>query len=76
MLEKLILRHVGRKEVMTDDLPQDGSVLLATKGGEFLSLTTNGKSKVTVTSSVTEAKVTEADQLASNGIVHVVDTVL
>jgi uncharacterized surface protein with fasciclin (FAS1) repeats len=75
-LLSLLNRHISTKEAFTDDLPQTASVLFPTFGGEYVTVTTNGRSKVSVTSSVAEAKVTESDISAANGVIHIIDTVL
>ena len=60
--------------VFLEDL-SEGSTLFPTLGGEFVTLTKEG-SNVTVASSLGEAKVVQADIVALNGVLHLLDSVL
>ena len=54
----------------------DGKAVLATMGGGTLTATKEGDKIVLTDSAGTKATVTQADQQASNGVVHRVDAVL
>ena len=71
-LTEILLRHVVPKALKSGDIPKGGT-FLDTAGGEPIIVTSeNG---VTITSTKGNATVIKADILASNGIIHIVDTV-
>ena len=85
----LLHRHIGTKELFAEDLlPEEGagsshSQLVPTLGGEYVTVTgsraSSGKGsedRVTVMSSVTAAEVKEEEVVASNGVIHIISTVL
>ena len=82
----LLQRHIGTKEVFAKDiLPKEGessrSILVPTLGGEYVSVSGSRNAegsgeRVRVMSSVTAAEVKEKEIVASNGVIHIVGTVL
>lgn len=72
-LKKTFLRHFLPTSIMSDDLPE-GSTTVDTVGGETITVT-NSDGVVSIESSAGTATVIEADVLASNGVIHIVDTV-
>ena len=71
-LKEVLLRHVLPKELKSEDIPK-GKTILVTAGGE--PITVINKDGITVKSSAGAATVIKADVFASNGVVHIVDTV-
>merc|ERR1712045_755970 len=72
-LRAVLLRHVVPSAIKAKDVPM-GSTTLATAGGEEI-VVTNGAGGVSIESSAGSANVIIFDVLASNGVVHAVDTV-
>jgi len=72
-LKAVLLRHVLPTVIKASDIPA-GSTVVKTVGGEEITVT-NADGTVTIESSAGKATVIATDVLASNGIVHVVDTV-
>ena len=71
-LKKLVLRHVVPKELKSGEI-QKGNTTLDTVSGEKIIITNiNG---ITIESTEGTATVIKADLLASNGVIHIVDTV-
>merc|ERR1711936_522819 len=68
------LRHVLPVPVKAGEIPA-GSTVLKTVGGEDITVT-NADGAVTIESSAGKATVIATDVLASNGVVHLIDTVL
>merc|ERR1719458_1307898 len=73
-LTAVLLRHVLPVSVKAGDIPA-GSTVLKTVGGEEITVT-NADGAVTIESNGVIATVIATDVLASNGVVHVIDTVL
>merc|ERR1712110_401198 len=73
-LTAVLLRHVLPVPVKAGEIPA-GSTVLKTVGGEDITVT-NADGAVTIASSAGTATVIATDVLASNGVVHLVDTVL
>merc|ERR1711997_819534 len=72
-LTAVLLRHVVPGAIKAKDAPL-GSTTLGTAGGEEI-VVTNAPSGVAIKSSAGSANVIIFDVLASNGVVHAVDTV-
>ena len=72
-LKKILLRHVLGTVIKAKDIPR-GSTELDTLSGEKITVT-NSNGIVTIKSSQGQANVIATDVLASNGVVHLVDTV-
>lgn len=80
-LTRVLTYHILPGTVLAEDIGRaiensDGKAVLATMGGETLTASRDGDRIVLTDSSGAEASITEADQRRSNGVVHVVDTVL
>ena len=71
-LKSLLLRHVVPNAIKAESIPP-GSTELNTAGGEVITITNSGG--VSIESSTGKAGVIATDILASNGVVHLVDTV-
>ena len=71
-LKKILLRHVIPATYKSADIPK-GDTVLETSGGESIKVT--NADKVKIKSDVNEATVIKTDLMASNGVIHVVDTV-
>jgi len=71
-LKGILLRHVLPTSTLSEDLPE-GSTTVDTAGGETITVTNSDG--VSIESSSGTATVIEADVLASNGVIHIVDTV-
>ena len=71
-LKKILLRHVLPTSIMAGDLPE-GSTTVDTIGGETITVTNSDK--VTIESTEGTATVIETDIAASNGVIHIVDTI-
>ena len=72
-LTAILLRHVLGSKIKADQIPE-GTTNLQTVGGEEISVI-NNRNGVSIKSSAGMAKVIDTDILASNGVVHLVDTV-
>merc|ERR1712083_826650 len=72
-LTAVLLRHVVPGAIKAKDVPL-GSTTLGTAGGEEI-VVTNAPSGVSIKSSAGSANVIIFDVLASNGVVHAVDSV-
>ena len=70
ILVKLLTYHVVPSAVLAKDI-KDGSVLVKTVDGGFVKVTKTSKNVV-----IDNSKVVAADVKASNGVIHVIDTVL
>jgi uncharacterized surface protein with fasciclin (FAS1) repeats len=76
LLTNVLLNHVVGKAIFAKSLPKDGylSTLSPVEGGSFLSLYVNvAEDMVTLNG---KTKVTTADIKASNGVIHLVDSVI
>ena len=71
-LKEILLRHVLPTSTVADDLAE-GSTTVDTAGGETITITNSDG--VSIESSAGTATVIETDVLASNGVIHIVDTV-
>ena len=71
-LKATLLRHVVPGTYKAIDIP-NGDTPLTTAGGESIKVT--NEDKVTIKSDVGEATVIKTDIMASNGVIHVVNTV-
>ena len=69
----ILLRHVLGNKIKADQIPE-GTTNLQTVGGEEISVI-NNRDGVSIKSSAGMANVIDTDILASNGVVHLVDTV-
>ena len=74
LLSNVLLRHVLPTRIMADDIPQ-GITKLKTVGGEDIEIAKQN-SKITIKSSEGTATVIVTDIMASNGVVHLVDSVI
>ena len=72
-LTAILLRHVLPYKIMAGDIPR-GTTKVKTLGGEEIEIINNGRG-VSIKSSAGSAKVTHSDVMASNGIIHLVNTV-
>jgi len=70
-LTAILLRHVVPETILASEFPEEITEV-NTVGGETITLDPN---QATVESSAGKAKVIKTDILASNGVVHIVDTV-
>jgi len=73
-LTKILLRHVLPVQIKASEIPQ-GTTKVKTVGGEEIEITNTGRG-VSIRTSDGIANVIAADVLASNGVVHVLDTVI
>merc|ERR1711997_986407 len=73
-LTKILLRHVLPVQIKASEIPQ-GTTKVKTVGGEEIEITNTGRG-VSIRTSDGSANVIAADVLASNGVVHVLDTVI
>merc|ERR1719483_1152606 len=73
-LENVLLRHVVEDKIKEEDIPY-GRTDLEAASGDILTVDKSRKA-ITVGSSSATAKVGTFDILASNGIIHVIDTVI
>lgn len=69
-LQTVLLYHVASGDYMSSDVAAEAAVM--TMEGSELAVGTNAEGGVTFN----EASVTQPDMLASNGTIHVIDTVL
>merc|ERR1712241_1290631 len=72
-LQKILKRHVLGSVIKAKNIPR-GSTVVPTLSGEKITVT-NSNGRVTIKSSAGQANVIATDVLASNGVVHLVDTV-
>merc|ERR1712140_97906 len=72
-LKSILLRHVLPVKIKAGQIPR-GKTSVKTVGGEEIEITKTGR-KVSIKSSAGTANVIATDVLASNGVVHVVDSV-
>jgi|ERR1711909_1389 len=72
-LKSILLRHVLPVKIKAGQIPR-GKTSVKTVGGEEIEITNTGR-KVSIKSSAGTANVIATDVLASNGVVHVVDSV-
>ena len=72
-LKAVLLRHVLPTTILAGDIPE-GSTTVDTAGGETITVT-KADGAVTIESSAGTATVIATDVVASNGVVHLVDTV-
>jgi len=81
MLTKILTYHVlpgkfNAKEIMTTVNSKGGKAMMKTVEGEQLTFWTKGKDLYIRDAKGNDAKVTIADVNQSNGVIHVIDTVL
>ena len=73
-LRKVLLTHVVPKVYNSKDIP-NGPTILNTDANAIITLTKD-EAGVKITYRAVNAKVTKPDVVASNGIIHVIDSVL
>ena len=73
-LQRTLLRHVVVSKVMAADIPID-TTDVPTAGGEKITVI-NSADGVIIKSSTGIAKVIATDYIGSNGVIHIIDTVL
>merc|ERR1719384_1609316 len=73
-LTKVLLRHVVPSAIQGKNIPP-GTTNLATAGGEKIDVTRNQNNIIQITSDAGSAYVILFDVIASNGVIHAVDTV-
>merc|ERR1719510_1379067 len=73
-LTKILLRHVLPVQIKASEIPQ-GTTKVKTVGGEEIEITNTGRG-VSIRTSDGSSNVIAADVLASNGVVHLLDTVI
>ena len=73
-LRKVLLSHVVPKAYKSKDIP-DGPTILNTATNAIVTVTKD-EAGVTIAYKTVNAKVTNPDVVASNGVIHVIDTVL
>ena len=73
LLEGVLLRHVVINTMLMSGVIQKGETNLKTAGGEQITITK--QSEVKIKSRVGKATVVKADISASNGVIHIVDSV-
>ena len=73
-LQRTLLRHVVARKVMAADIPSD-TTDVPTAGGEKIEII-NSADGVIIKSSTGMAKVIATDYMGSNGVIHIIDTVL
>lgn len=73
-LQRTLLRHVVVSKVMAADIPSD-TTDVPTAGGETITVI-NSTDGVIIKSSTGIAKVIATDYIGSNGVIHIIDTVL
>ena len=73
-LQLTLLRHMTKGRLPSSRFPE-GSTPLVTGAGERLTLT-KFPSQVTISSSLAVGNIIETDNIASNGVIHVIDIVL
>ena len=72
LLKIVLLRHVVPTTMVSGEIPK-GKTTLKTAGGEQITVTNEGG--VAIESSEGNATVIKLDILASNGVIHIVDSV-
>ena len=75
LLKKTLLRHIVPSKIKAIDISEQGNTEMETISGEKITLQKH-ENRVSVLSSSRKATVTSADQMGSNGIVYVVDTII
>ena len=75
LLKKTLLRHIVPSKIKAVDIADQGSTKMETISGEIIALQKH-ENRVSVSSSSGKASVTSTDQMGSNGIVYVVDTII
>merc|ERR1712032_486361 len=73
-LQLALLRHLTKGDIKSSSFPS-GSTPLVTGAGERLTITTFPR-QVTISSDLVVGNIIETDNLASNGVIHVIDIVL
>ena len=73
-LQLTLLRHMTKGNILSANFPP-GSTPLVTGAGEKLTVTTFPQ-QVTISSDLAVGNIIERDNVASNGVVHVIDIVL
>ena len=73
-LQRTLLRHVVASKVMAADISSD-TTDVPTAGGEKIEII-NSADGVIIKSSTGMAKVIATDYMGSNGVIHIIDTVL
>ena len=73
-LQRTLLRHVVARKVMAANIPSD-TTDVPTAGGEKIEII-NSADGVIIKSSTGMAKVIATDYMGSNGVIHIIDTVL
>merc|ERR1712241_564430 len=73
-LRSILLKHVLPVQIKAGQIPR-GTTKVKTVGGEEIEITNTGRG-VSIKSSAGNANVIATDVLASNGVVHVIDTVI
>ena len=75
LLKKTLLRHIVPSKIKEIDFSDQGNTKMETISGEEITLQKH-ENRVYVLSSSGKASVTSNDQMGSNGIVYVVDTII
>ena len=75
LLKKTLLRHIVPSKIKAIDFSDQGNTKMETISGEEITLQKH-ENRVYVLSSSGKASVTSNDQMGSNGIVYVVDTII
>ena len=73
-LQATLLRHLSKGRILSDSFPE-GSTPLVTGAGEQVTITTF-PDQITISSELAVGNIIEIDNVASNGVVHVLDIVL
>ena len=69
-----LLRHMTKGSILSNSFPE-GSSPLVTGAGEKLTITTF-PDQITISSDLAVGNIIEVDNVASNGVVHILDIVL
>ena len=80
-ITRILTYHILPGVILAEDIGNaiesgGGNTVLATMGGETLTATREGDAIVLTDGSGGQARITQADQQRSNGVVHQIDTVL
>ena len=80
-ITRVLTYHILPGVILAEDIGKaidsgDGNAVLATMGGETLTATKEGDAIVLTDGSGGQARITQADQQRSNGVVHHIDTVM
>lgn len=80
-ITRILTYHMAPGVILAEDISKaiengNGSTVLATMGGETLTATREGGNIVITDSAGNKATIGEADQRASNGVIHRIDAVL